>query len=38
MAAGEMEIACGFAEDRAGAARAAFDETFARMNGAPPRR
>ncbi len=38
MAAGEMEIAYGFAEDRAVAARAAFDETFARMNGAPPRR
>jgi uncharacterized oxidoreductase len=38
MAAGEMEIAYGFAEERASAAREAFDDAFARMNGAPPRR
>jgi uncharacterized oxidoreductase len=37
MGQGELEIAYGFAEDRAAAARAAFDETFTRMNGAPPR-
>lgn len=38
MGEGEMEIAYGFAEDRAKSAREAFDESFARMNGAPPRR
>jgi len=38
MGEGALEIAYGFAEDRAKAAREAFDESFARMNGAPPRR
>jgi uncharacterized oxidoreductase len=37
MATGELEIAYGTAETRAHAARAAFDEAFERMNGAPPR-
>ncbi len=37
LGAGELEIAYGTAEERALAARAAFDEAFARMNGAPPR-
>ena len=37
MADGELEIAYGMARDRAHAARAAFDEAFERMNGAPPR-
>ena len=38
LAAGELEIAYGTAEDRAAAARSAFDGSFAAMNGAPPRR
>ena len=33
MAAGELEIAYGFAEERARAANAAFGDAFARMNG-----
>jgi uncharacterized oxidoreductase len=37
MADGEVEIAYGAAEERSRAARAAFDETFERMNCAPPR-
>jgi len=37
MGAGEMEIAYGFAEERARDAHV-FDAAFARMNGAPPRR
>ena len=37
LAAGETEIAYGHAEARARAAHAAFDETFERMNGRPPR-
>lgn len=38
MLAGELEVAYGFAEDRAKAAREAFDDAFARINGAPVRR
>ena len=37
LAAGEPEIAYGTAEDRARAAREAFDAPFERLNGRPPR-
>jgi uncharacterized oxidoreductase len=37
MAAGELEIAYGAAEERSRVAREAFDGMFARMNGRPPR-
>ena len=37
MAAGDVEIGYGSAEDRAKAARAAFDGAFERINGRPPR-
>ena len=37
VAAGELEVAYGTAEERAQAARAAFDGAFERMNGRPPR-
>jgi uncharacterized oxidoreductase len=36
LAAGELEIAYGMAEERARAYAAAFGETFRRMNGGPP--
>ena len=36
LAAGELEVAYGTAEARSRAAHQAFDETFARMNAAPP--
>jgi uncharacterized oxidoreductase len=37
VAAGELEIAYGFAEMRSRAANDAFDEVFTRMNGRAPR-